>query len=149
MFEEIGLSTGQLIVVLLLGLGPIRICLSWLSIAHGLNHQEQRQVAWRITWVSIGLIAIIILLGFLTVRKIAPQKEYIVIGACIVLIASALFQRPLEPVVTDEPPIVRAKMMAIHPLAVPIMINPMGLGLLMIVAAFVRDTASYISFLHW
>lgn len=146
MFEEIGLSTGQLIVVLLLGLGPVRICLSWLFIAHDLNRQEQRQVAWRITWVSIALIAIIIFLGFFTVRAIAPQREYIVIGACIVLIVSTLFQRLPEPVVTDEPPIVRAKRMAIHPLAVPIMINPMGLGLLMIVAAFVRDAGSYISF---
>lgn len=146
MFEDSGLSTGQLIVVMILGLGPVRICLSWLSIARDLNYKEQREVAWRITWVSMAIIAVIIFLGFFTIRNIAPQREWIVMGASVVLIVSVLFHRPLEPITSNEPPIIRAKRMAIYPLAVPTMINAMGLGLLMIVATFVRDAGYYTAF---
>ena len=114
--------------------------------SHELNRQEQREVAWRVTWVSMVVIVVIIFLGLFTIRNITPDREWIVIGASVVLIVSALFHKPPEPIISNEPPIVRARRMAIYPLAVPTMINPMGLGLLMIVATFERDSAHWIAF---
>jgi small neutral amino acid transporter SnatA (MarC family) len=120
--------------------------LSWLPIARDLSHKEQRRVAWRITWVGFILVTGIMILGFFTVRNVAPQREFLVIGVSIVVIVSSLVHRSPEPVKSDEPAVQRALRMAIHPLAVPVMINPAGLGLLLLAAAFVRDIPTYFSF---
>lgn len=146
MFEEIGLAGNQLFVLIFLGLGPIRIVMAWLPVAHNLNRQEQRRVAWRVTWVGLVMVAVIMILGYLFIGNITPQKEWLGIGASIVLIVSSLAHRSPEPIVSDEPAFKRAMRMAIHPLTVPVMINPAGLGIIIIVATFVRDIPSYILF---
>lgn len=144
--QYLGLSAQQLFVLIFLGLGPIRIVLAWMNIAPGLSGQEQRQVAWRITWVSMVMVLGIMFLGFFTVRNITPQRELLGIGVAIVVIVSSLVQRTPQPVASDEPPFRKAMRMAIYPLAVPTMINPAGLGILIVVATFVEDVPRYMAF---
>ena len=146
MFEEIGLVIGQVFVLLFLGLGPVRIVLAWLPVAEGLSRQERRRVAWRITCVSLVMVVGLMIMGYFFVGNITPQKQWLGMGASIVLIVSSLVHRSPEPPVSDEPAFHRAMRMAIHPLAVPVMINPAGLGIILIVATFVRDGASYFLF---
>ena len=144
--EFIGLSTNRLFVLLFLGLGPIRIIMAWMNIAIDLTAKEQRRVAWRITWVGMVMVIGIMFLGFFTVKNIAPQKEWVAIGASFVLIVSTLAHRSPEPQVSDEPPFQKAMRMAVYPLAVPTMINPAGLGILIIVSAYVSEPAPYLTF---
>lgn len=145
-FDQIGFEPSQLFTLLFLGLGPVRICLSWLTFAQNLNRRERFRVAWRITWVSMVLVAGIMMLGFVTVKNVAPQKEWLGIGAAVVLMVSALSHRAPELGISDQNAYEQAMKMAIHPLAVPIMINSGGLGILLIASAYVRDVGAYSTF---
>lgn len=144
--DVIGLTSRELFVLLFLGLGPVRIVLAWMNIAPDLTPLERRRVAWRVTWVGMVMVAGIMFLGFFTFRNIAPQKEFLAIGAAVVVIVSSLFHRTPQPEDSNEPHFRRAMRMAIYPLAAPIMINPAGLAILIIVAIYVEKPIPYLSF---
>ncbi|MFA7468503.1 MAG: MarC family protein [Desulfotomaculaceae bacterium] len=147
MLAEIGITNNELIAYLVLGLGPIRIGLAWMRVARDLNFREQIQVSLRVFWVGVVIVASIMALGFITIPRIAPESEFLSIGAGIVIIVSSLtFRTPRESVAEKRSPLQKALRIAIYPLAVPTMINAVGLGLLMLVAAYIRDFETYLNF---
>jgi multiple antibiotic resistance protein len=147
LFESLGVTNSELFVLLFLGLGPVRIGLAWLNLAKELTQQERLRVSLRVLWVGLVMVLGIMVLGFLTIRNIAPQREFLVIGAAVVLIVSSLVHRSPQPSpVPGELPGQKVMRMAVYPLVIPTMINPAGLGLLMIAAAYIRDIAEYFTF---
>jgi multiple antibiotic resistance protein len=118
-----------------------------MNIAKELTPQERFRVSFRVLWVGLVMVLGIMILGILTIRNIAPQREFLVIGAAVVLIVSTLVHRSPQPSpAPGELPGQKALRMAVYPLVVPTMINPAGLGLLMIAAAYVRDLTAYLTF---
>lgn len=134
---SLGLSTGELVALLMIGLGPIRLALVLLGVAGQVEPAARRELARRtVALGSVIAVAVALLAGSL-VRKFAPQVESVVIGTGLVLLVSTLaaMVRPASPgqVPTDTAGL---RAFALTPLAVPGMVGPVGFALLFAAAAY-------------
>lgn len=141
----LGMSAGEIFGALFIGLGPVRVTLAYMPLARELSRERQRGLAWRIVAAGIVIAFVIIAVGGGVARSFSPREEYLRVGAGLVLLGSALrATRPVrEPAAPERPDVMQV---AISPLAVPVMINPVGVATLFGVAAFVPNVGETLVF---
>lgn len=134
---SLGLSVLEVITLLSMGAGPIRLSLVFLATTGNLDDKDRRRLALRTVLVGGAIALAVLVLGGAVVRNFAPRVEYMAIGVGLVLLVTALasFLRTAVPATT---PVTKEGLasFAITPLAVPGMIGPVGFALLFAEAAY-------------
>jgi multiple antibiotic resistance protein len=133
--EIVGISIGEWVAILFIGLGPVRVTLAYTTITRSLPADAQRKLAWRTVLVG-GLFAVLVLLiGGGIARQFAVRQEVLLIAAGVAFASRAFSMLSATPTDMPEPPKITDPMrLAISPLALPIMISPVGVVALFIVA---------------
>jgi multiple antibiotic resistance protein len=145
--DGLGLSTSELLGLLILGMGPTRVALAFLRIAPTLDRAQQREVAARTALTGIAVSVLLVVAGGGIVRSYSPRVETVLIGSGIVLVAVTVAGLlPTQPPPAGQPP-PDYRSFAISPLGVPAMINPVGVTLLFAQAGYATGVADRLIFL--
>lgn len=147
--DALGLSTGELFALLVLGMGPTRVSLAFIPVAATLSRADQRQVAVRTTLTGFVIVVLLTVAGEGVVRSYTPRIESILISSGLVLIVVTLASLLRRPIV-GQPAVgagVDVKSWAISPLTVPTMINPAGVALLFAASMYLSGTGETLTFL--
>ena len=133
----VGMPEVEVFTLLLVAMGPVSVTISYLPIAQTLPPQMRRKLACRTVLVAFVVAALLMLLGNGIVRQFHLSQPVLLMGVgvtYIVLAISMLLAQPEDRFVstsTKEP-----LQLAISPLAVPGVISPLAVVLLLDVSAF-------------
>ncbi len=127
----------EVAIAFFIGMGPVKIVAPYLAATHGAPLVLRRRVAL-LTVAAATLTALVLLLtGVILLRLLHLGDAALLIGGAIVMLAVGL-QTVLAPEHGGEPPApVEADLLrqAIHPLAVPILLNPAGIAAAILLSA--------------
>jgi multiple antibiotic resistance protein len=118
-------------VAFFIGMGPVKIVAAYLAVVHSARPEMRRQVAIRTVAAATVTALLLVGLGVGLVRLLHLSNESLVIAGAIVMLAVGLVtvlepdpSEHLEHPRTDEE-LLRS---AIHPLAIPMLLNPAGIA---------------------
>jgi small neutral amino acid transporter SnatA (MarC family) len=143
--DDLGLSTADLFQLLILGMGPVRVALAFIRVAPQLSDTDQRYVAKHTVLTGLVLVVLLVVAGGGLVRNFAPRVENVLIGSGLVLVVVTLVAMVRAPA-APSPGVIDPKTLAVTPLAVPAMINPVGVTLVFAQAAYVHDWSNRLTF---
>jgi small neutral amino acid transporter SnatA (MarC family) len=138
--NELRLSTAALASFIMLGMGPLQVAMGYLPVAPLLTRPQQKEVARRVVLTGVLVVVLVMLVGGFMVRRLAPHVGFVLVGGGLVLVVATIagsFRKPTPVVTTTGTVDYRA--IAITPLAMPGMINHIGVTLLLIQAAYASD----------
>jgi multiple antibiotic resistance protein len=143
----VGLSVGAWLGILFIGLSPIRTMLVYMGLARYLPLDVQRQLALRTVLIGALLAGLILLIGGAIARSYAARPEVLLIAGGLVLGIQALRSLGPQSLELPEPPkIADPLQLAISPLAIPLMITPVGVVALFYVAMVAPDASQLLAF---
>ncbi len=144
---DLSLSAGEMFALLVIGMGPARVSLAYLPVAPLLDRRQQREVALRTVLAGFVLVVVVMLVGGGTIRSYAPRVEIVLIASGLVVLSvtiAAMARRPAPP--GEAPAELNHKAFAVSPLAVPVMINPVGVAVLFSQSAYVNSGSDRVTF---
>lgn len=133
----LGMPGGEIFTLLLIAMGPVSVTIRYLPIAQALPPKIRRKLACRTVLVAFVVAALLMLLGSGVVRQFHLGRSTLLMGvgvAYVVLAIPMLLAEPGDgsvPLSTKEP-----LRLAISPLAVPAVISPLAVVLLLDISAF-------------
>lgn len=138
-FENIDLQLiTSLLLLLLIGMGPKIALVPFLEKTKGMDAKQQRDIGTRMVKTAVITALILFATGsfLMTLLHISGGAVSVAGGIVLLLLALKMTLRPDEAPVEaeDESPIDHQKM-AIYPLAVPYLLNPVGITVLIITSA--------------
>lgn len=149
-FQEIDgeLVTG-LLLLLLIGIGPKIALVPFLEKTKGMDPHKTREIGTRMVTVAVVTALILFLAGALLMKLLHLTGGAVSIGGGIVLMLLALKMtvRPEHPPVEAEESTERAidhHQLAVYPLAVPYLLNPVGMTVLIIASDEVNSIWGYL-----
>ncbi len=126
------LTTGELLFIMFIGLGPIKPAVRYLGLIHGRDFAEARRIALMAIGAA-GLAAFaLLLLGDLLEALFHFSIPSIEIGGALILLVMGIqmaLQHP-EPEIAEK--VVDAHRLALVPLGVPLTLNPIGMVTLIV-----------------
>ena len=134
------ISPIEVFLALFIGMGPVKVVLMFISMTEGMDSKVRRQMARRTTLVA-GAVGI----GLFVLGAFLQSLLHFSIGALIIFGGLILLSLALNMVIgkkggsagdhgsTDPMSI------AISPLAIPLMLNPVGVVILMIASVEIQD----------
>lgn|SRR5215469_13442752 len=146
----LGLNAGEFFAVLAIGISPIRVTLAFMPIAATLKPEARRMLAARTVTGGLAVSVLIVVAGGAIARNFAPRLELIEIGAGLILVSTTLASLAREPgpaAGASAGPAPDLRALALWPLAVPTLINPVGVALLFSVAAYAATALDRLIFL--
>jgi multiple antibiotic resistance protein len=131
------LPLSEMLALLFLGMGPVRITMSYLPYSKALPVDVQRTLAWRTVLAGFVVAVAIMLVGAGTVNNFGLNAVLLQLAAGVAFFIMTV-PSLLSPPSDAAPPaqISHPLRLAISPLAVPTMITPVGIAVLFAVAAF-------------
>lgn len=149
-FQEINgeLVTG-LLLLLLIGIGPKIALVPFLEKTKGMDPHRTREIGTRMVTVAVVTALILFLAGALLMKLLHLTGGAVSIGGGIVLMLLALKMtvRPEHPPVEAEESTEGAidhHQLAVYPLAVPYLLNPVGMTVLIIASDEVNSIWGYL-----
>jgi len=130
-----------------IGMGPIKIVAAFLAITHSARPEVRRQVAIRTVAAATITAVALVTAGVIIFRLFHLSAASLVIGGSIVMLAVGLrtVLAPAEEADTlpsQNPHDLYRK--AIHPLAVPDLLNPAGIAAAILLSAEVAEVGGFV-----
>ncbi len=149
-FEHINgeLITG-LLLLLLIGIGPKIALVPFLEKTKGMDPHKTREIGTRMVTVAIVTALLLFLAGALLMKLLHLTGGAVSIGGGIVLMLLALKMtiRPEEPPIEADEEVSKVidhHQLAVYPLAVPYLLNPVGMTVLIIASEKAHSFWSYV-----
>jgi multiple antibiotic resistance protein len=134
-------------IAFFIGMGPIKIVVAYLAMTQGASMAIRRRVAV-ITVVAATTTAIALIFGgALLLTLFHVNGSSLVIAGGLVMVVYGLRQVVEEPEHDEEPVTLSDQALlraAIHPLAVPVLLNPAGIAAAMILSLEVVESGGYV-----
>lgn len=141
-FEEISFYlVFDLFILLLIGMGPKIALVPFLDLTKEMDSDTKRKVAVRMVSTAVGTALILVLLGWFLMRLLhfTPGAANIAGGIVLLLLALHMLVSPGKDDHHEQASGRDALQMALYPLAVPYLLNPAGIAVLVIASG---DAAS-------
>ena len=127
----------NLFVLLLIGMGPKIALVPFLEKTKHLDAQTQREIGTKM--VKVALITAIVLFAFgailMRLLHVSGGAVSIAGGIVLLILALRMFSGPGEKKTAEEDSPVDHHQMAIYPLAIPYLLNPVGIAVLIIASS--------------
>lgn len=136
----------DLLVLFLIGMGPKIALVPFIEITGGISADVQRQVARKMIQTAFGTALVLLILGKLLMTLLHFTTGALSVAGGIVLLVLALVMAlsPNEPEDRrDEVQGRDAMQMALYPLAVPYLLNPVGIVALVTLSGEASTLAQY------
>jgi small neutral amino acid transporter SnatA (MarC family) len=129
-----------------IGMGPIKIVAAYLEVTHGASPELRRTVAIRTVLAATITALALVVLGVVIIRLLHLSSSGLVIGGSIVMLAvglrTVLQPDPPEDHESRSPDTILRQ--AIHPLAVPTLLNPAGIAAAILLSAEIAASGGFI-----
>ena len=124
----------DLFILLLIGMGPKIALVPFLDLTREMDGDTQRKVAQRMVRTAVGTALILVLLGWLLMKLLhfTPGAANIAGGIVLLLLALHMLVSPGKDDHHEKASDRDALQMALYPLAVPYLLNPAGIAVLVI-----------------
>ena len=133
----LGMPGVEIFTLLLIAMGPVGVTISYLPIAQTLPPEMRRKLAYRTVLVAFVVAALLMLLGNGVVRQFHLGRSTLLMGVGVAYVVLAIPMLLAEPGNRPAPPSIKEPLqLAISPLAVPAVISPLAVVLLLDVSAF-------------
>ncbi|KKI00011.1 transporter [Methanosarcina sp. 1.H.T.1A.1] len=126
----------DLFILLLIGMGPKIALVPFLDLTAGMEEETRKKVAGQMVKTAVGVALILVLLGSLLMKLLhfTPGAVSIAGGIILMLLALHMLIGSGKSEEHDEKTASRDPMqMALYPLAVPYLLNPAGIAVLVTV----------------
>lgn len=142
-----GMTWVEIFALLLTAMGPVGITMSYMPIAQALPRDRQRQLAWRTVLVGFIVVVVLILLGDGVVRRFHLRLAVLLMSVGVTYFALAIPMLVAGPSDLSVPTQIKEPLrLAISPLAVPGLISPLAVALLLSVSTFVPNLTAALIF---
>ena len=134
----------NLFVLLLIGMGPKIALVPFIEKTAQLDAQTQREIGTKMVKVALITAIVLFAVGALLMRLLHVSSGAVSIAGGIVLLILALrmFSGPGEKKSVEEDSPIDHHQMAIYPLAIPYLLNPVGIAVLIIASS---EVGSFLS----
>ncbi|HEY8277946.1 MAG TPA: MarC family protein [Methyloceanibacter sp.] len=134
----------KLLLLLLIGLGPKIALVPFLEKTKRFDHETQRAIGRRMVRIAVVTALILFAFGALLMRLLHITGGAVAVAGAIILVVLAI---PMvtghgEKVAEETETQVDPEHIAIYPLAVPYLLNPVGITILIIASSEVVSVAS-------
>jgi multiple antibiotic resistance protein len=139
----VGLVT-KLILLLLIGMGPKIALVPFLEKTKNFDAETQRAIGRHMVMVAVITALVMFAFGGLLMRLLHITGGAVAVAGGIILatLAIEMVHGPGKKVVEEAAPSEDPKRIAVYPLAVPYLLNPVGITVLIIASAEVVSVAS-------
>jgi small neutral amino acid transporter SnatA (MarC family) len=134
----------ELFLLLLIGIGPKIALVPFLELTDGLDSAVKRQVVRKMLTTAAAVAVILLILGELLRKLLHFSTGALAIAGGIILLAisASMVLRSDQPHVEDGPPRdPDPKRLAVYPLAVPYLLNPTGIVVLVTMSSEAKSLA--------
>lgn len=133
-----------LLLLLLIGLGPKIALVPFLEKTKHFTAEQQRAIGRRMVVTAVAAAVIVFLTGSVLLRllHISPGAVAVAGGIILALLAVRMALGPGDEVVKDVEAPADPHKLAVYPLAVPYLFNPVGVTVLIIASESARSIAS-------
>jgi multiple antibiotic resistance protein len=133
----------KLLLLLLIGLGPKIALVPFLDKTKGMSPEEQRATGRLMVQTAVVTALVILATGALLMRLLHITSGAVAVagGIILALLAVRMASGPGEGVVKEGHVVPDGKRIAVYPLAVPYLLNPVGLTVLIIASSEVVSVA--------
>ena len=124
----------DLFMLLLIGMGPKIALVPFLELTAGMDSETQKKVARQMVKTAVGTALLLVVLGWFLMRLLhfSPGAANIAGGIVLLLLALHMLVSPGKDDHHDKASGRDAMKMALYPLAVPLLLNPAGIAVLVI-----------------
>ena len=135
---------GKLLLLLLIGMGPKIALVPFLDKTKRFDAETQRQVGRRMVVIAVVTAFILFAFGALLMRLLHISSGAVAVAGGIILAILAIEmvtghgKKPVEEFPAKEDP----RQIAVYPLAIPYLLNPVGITILIIASEEVVSVAS-------
>ncbi len=126
----------KLLLLLGIGMGPNIAMVPFLDLTQGIDAETQKKIGTRMVKTAVGTALILLALGWLLMQALhlTPGSTSIAGGIVLLILALQMLSSPGENKQRVERSEEDLMMMAAYPLAVPYLLNPVGIAVLVIVS---------------
>ncbi len=134
----------KLLLLLLIGMGPKIALVPFLEKTKNFDAATQRAVGRQMVVVAVVTALILFAFGAFLMRLLHITEGAVAVGGAIILatLAIDMVHGPGKKIVDEVEALEDPKRIAIYPLAVPYLLNPVGITILIIASAAVVSVAS-------
>ena len=124
----------DLFFLLLIGMGPKIALVPFLELTAGMDAETQKKVARQMVKTAVGTALLLVVLGWFLMRLLhfSPGAANIAGGIVLLLLALHMLISPGKDDHHEKASGRDAMKMALYPLAVPLLLNPAGIAVLVI-----------------
>jgi len=124
----------DLFMLLLIGMGPKIALVPFLELTAGMDAETQKKVARQMVKTAVGTALLLVVLGWFLMRLLhfSPGAANIAGGIVLLLLALHMLTSPGKEDHHEKASGRDAMKMALYPLAVPLLLNPAGIAVLVI-----------------
>lgn len=143
-FTTIDLAlASNLLLLLLIGIGPKIALVPFLDKTKGMSPEKQREIGTKMVKTAIVTALVLYFAGALLMRLLHVSGNAVSVAGGIVLLLLALKMAngPEHQEEVDEDSPLDHHQLAIYPLAIPYLLNPVGIAVLLIASSKVHDIA--------
>jgi small neutral amino acid transporter SnatA (MarC family) len=137
---------GKLLLLLLIGMGPKIALVPFLEKTKHFDAETQRAVGRRMVGIAVVTALVLFAIGALLMRLLHISGGAVAVAGGIILAILAIemvaghSEKPVEEFPTREDP----RQIAVYPLAIPYLLNPVGITILIIASDEVVSVASVV-----
>lgn len=137
----------DLFILLLIGMGPKIALVPFLDLTSGMESDLQKQVARRMVSTAVTWALILVLLGWFLMRLLhfSPGAANVAGGIVLLLLALHMLVSPGKEDHHEKASGQDAIKMALYPLAVPYLLNPAGIAVLVIASGDIAAETANLS----
>ena len=135
----------KLLLLLLIGMGPKIALVPFLEKTKNFDPETQRAIGRRMVLIAVVTAIVLYAAGSLLMRLLHIGGEAVAVAGAIILgiLAIGMVSAPGKKPEVEEPGVQQdPKQIAVYPLAIPYLLNPAGITLLVIASAEVVSVAS-------
>jgi multiple antibiotic resistance protein len=134
----------DMLLLLLIGMGPKIALVPFLDLTKNMEADMQKKVAGRMVQTAVATALLLVLLGWLLMRLLhfTPGAASVAGGIVLLLLALHMLVSPAKEEHHEEAADRDPMQMAIYPLAVPYLLNPAGIAVLVTASGELDSSAA-------
>lgn len=134
----------KLLLLLLIGMGPKLALVPFLEKTKSFDPETQRSVGRQMVVTAVATALVLFALGALLMRLLHITGGAVAVagGVILAILAISMVHSPGKKIVEEEEALEDPKRIAVYPLAVPYLLNPVGITILIIASGEVVSVAS-------
>jgi len=137
-----GINLTEIFLTIFIGMGPVKVLLVYLGVTQGVSQELQRKVAQKAILTATVVAILLLVAGVVFMRILHFTTGSLNIAGGLILLILAL-NMVLSPAKKEEPGAVPDEeslmSMAIYPMGIPLLLNPVGIVSLTIFSAETQD----------